>query len=490
MRTNYNKNERVNQLMQINQQLQTLSTWTNRMNLASGLGQQQYGGDRDIYQALGYKKTLSFPDFYQRYVRQDIANAIINRPVAATWRGELNIIETDSKEETAIEKEWKKLDEELKLKNKFTRVDILTGIGQYGVLLLGLNDVTSVADWAAPVKPGKRQLLYVKPLKETSAIIESYQNDSSNKRFGLPETYKVNFSNAPDTSTVSATGVNATGAEFSLVVHHSRIVHILDQQLESEVFGVPRMEALFNRLMDMEKIMGADAEMFWRGARPGYQAKVDKDFTMTTAAQEDLKEQIDEYENNLRRMLVNKGITYEELKQAIEDPKSHVEIQLLMISAVTGIPKRILVGSERGELSSGQDKAEMNEFVETRRTEFAIPKIIKPFIERLILYGILPRPKEAFKVDWPELFTLTEKEKAEIGKLKSTAIKDYSQNPIAESILPRLAFYRFILGLTDDQIELVEEQLAAQVLEEPTISPEEQALLLEEQAARQSRRTA
>jgi hypothetical protein len=474
MRTKFSDDINENQLMQINQKLQVLSDLTGRANLSSRLGQQQYGGDRDIYQALGYKKTLSFSDFYERYIRQDIAKAIINRPVEATWRGDLSIIETNDDLETPIEKEWKKLAKDLKLKNKFSRIDKLTGIGRYGTLLLGLNDVKDAEGWKEPVRLGKRKLLYVKPLTEINSEVHSYERNTNSPRFGLPLFYKVEISNHSDTSTV---GTATQGAEFSLLVHESRIIHILDEQLESEVFGVPRLEALFNRLMDMEKIMGADAEMFWRGARPGYQAKVDKDYTMTTTAKEDLKAQIDEYEHNLRRMLVTEGITYEELKQAIEDPKSHVEIQLLMISAVTGIPKRILVGTERGELSSAQDRVEMNEYIGTRRTEFAIPNIIEPFVERCITYGILPKPKEKFSVNWPPILTLSEKEIAEIGKIKSTAIKEYTQSPIAESILPRRAFYKLLLGMTDEEIELVEEQLQAAILAEPTISAEEQALL-------------
>lgn len=489
MRTHFETNSVDGRLTQINHQIQTLSDTVGRANLSNRLGMQQYGGNRDIYEALGYKKTLVFQDFYDRYIRQDVANAIINRPVQATWRGVMKIMESDNDKETAIEKEWKKLNKRLKLKNKFSRVDKLTGIGQYGALLLGLNDVTEVEDWKEPVQAGKRQLLFVKPLSQGSCKIESYENDPSDERFGQPKYYQVSITNASDTSTTSD---SSSSSEFSLIIHHTRIIHIIDEQLESEVFGVPRLEALFNRLMDLEKIMGADAEMFWRGARPGYQAKVDKDYTMTTTTRDDIKEQIDEYENNLRRMLMLKGITMEELKQAIEDPKSHVEIQLLMISAVTGIPKRILVGSERGELSSAQDKGEMNEYVGTRRTEFAIPKIIEPFVERCIAYGILPKPTEEFNVDWPELFTLSEKEKAEIGKIKSTAIKEYSQSPIASDVLPRLSFYKFIMGFTDKEIEMIEEIRKQEILDEPPITPEEQALLDAEQntpPARQGART-
>ena len=484
MRKQFHTNSIDSRLLAINKQIEALSITTSRANLASQLGQQQYGGDRDIYRALGYKLSLEFGDFYQRYVRQDIANAIINRPVQATWRGTMSVIETDDDLETPIEKEWKELDKRLKLKNKFQRVDKLTGIGRYGILLLGMNDMHVNNDWKNPVA-GKPELMYVKPLSEGSCTIQAYENDPGNSRYGLPKFYQVTITNQPNTS---ASSTATTGSEFTLVVHYDRIIHIIGEQLESEVFGVPRLEALFNRLMDLEKIVGADAEMFWRGARPGYQMKEDPEYTLTTDAKEDLKVQIDEYENNMRRILALKGVTMSELKQQMADPANHVEIQIIMICAVTGIPKRILTGSERGELSSSQDRVEMNEFVETRRTGFVIPKIIEPFVERLIKFGILTEPKAGFSIDWPALFSLSEKEKAEIGKIKATSLKEYTSNAIAESVFPRTSFLKFIMGMTDEEIELIEEIRAQEILDEPVISPEEQALLDEEAKQRKSGR--
>lgn len=73
-------------------QLQTLTSMVvARANLAARLG-QQYGGERDIYQALGYKLKLDWSDYWTQYSRQDIAKAIIDRPVKATWQGQLELI--------------------------------------------------------------------------------------------------------------------------------------------------------------------------------------------------------------------------------------------------------------------------------------------------------------------------------------------------------------------------------------------------------------
>jgi len=440
--------------------MHTLSMLVTRNNLAASLG-QQYGGDRDIYQALGYPTELTYDDYTARYTRQDIAKAIIDRPVKATWQGDLEVIETDDAEVTPFEKEWKKLNLKLKIATKLTRVDRLTGIGRYGVLLLGLDDVKQTEDFEKPIKIGKRKLMYLKPFGESNAKISTYEDDPNNERYGLPLLYDVEVLDM------------ASKASSVVKVHHSRMLHILDDALESEVLGIPRLEAVFNRLMDLEKLVGGDAEMFWRGARPGYQGKVDQDYQMTDDAKDDLKEQVDEYENNLRRIIVNEGVDLQALAQQIADPHNHVDVQLQMISAVTGIPKRILTGSERGELSSAQDSGEWKTFVQARREDHAEPDIIRPLIDRLIELGILPKPKETYKLKWLDLFSISEKERVEIGKGRATALREYMSNPMAESVIPPKAFMKEFLGFSADQIEQINK------IRDEGLSEEEKAMMEE-----------
>ena len=424
-----------------------------RATLSSSLG-IQYGGARDIYQALGYQSTLTYNDFLSRYGRQDIAKAIIDRPVKATWQGKLELIESDQAEDTSFEEAWEALDKQLGLKARLSRVDRLTGIGEYGVLLLGLNDCKDPSGFAKPVQAGTRKLMYVKPFGQDSAKIESYENDTKNKRYGLPLLYSINVMDL------------ASGVSTLVQVHHTRAIHITDDPLESDVKGTPRLMAVYNRLMDLEKLIGGDAEMFWRGARPGYTADVAADFQMTPAMQADLKEQVDEYENNLRRILVNEGLELKSLAQQIADPSNHVDIQIQMISAVTGIPKRVLTGSEQGELASTQDSNAWKDYVQSRREDHAEPNILRPFVSRCIELGVLPTPVEDYDVKWSDLYAMSEKAKVEVGKGRANALREYTYNPIAEAIIPPDAFLEFFLGLSKEQITLIRKMRDNMVSEE------------------------
>ena len=438
-------------------EIQTLTSMVvARANLAANLG-QQYGGDRDLYQALGYKTTLTWMDYWTQYSRQDIAKAIIDRPVKATWQGQLELIESEDAEKTVFEKAWYNLNRTMKLRSIFARVDRLTGIGRYGVLLLGLDDAKTREDFMKPVTPGKRTLKYVKPFSENSAKIDTYEVRTDNPRYGMPLIYSIEV--ADITGSATSTSV--------VRVHHSRVIHVLEDHLESEVIGISKLEAVFNRLMDIEKIVGGDGEMFWKGARPGYQGVVDKDYTMTTGTKDDLKDQIDEFDNNLRRILINEGVELKALAQQIADPHNHFDIQLTCISAVTGIPKRILSGSERGELASTQDTGEWKTYVQSRREDHAEPNIIYPFVDKLIELGILPKPESGlYQVDWLDLFSISEKERVEIGKSRANAIREYTTNPMAEAVIPVDLFLDSCLGYTQAQIDLAKKMRSEGITEE------------------------
>jgi len=411
----------------------------NRMMLASRMG-LQFSGARDIYSEFGYPLEIQPADYWSRYKRQDIAKAIINRPIKATWTGTLAINYT-AEESEQLKNEYEALEKELTLKNKFQRLDKLTALGRYGVLLLGFNDVVyPQTDFPKPVmKSGRLKLLYVTPLSEVQAKIHSWEDDPTNKRYNQPKLYQVEFP-------------SQTGQIQTFRVHYSRVLHVTGELLDSEVYGTPVLEDVWNRLMDLEKLVGGSAEMYWLGARPGIAGKVDKDFSIPDGFKETVDDQLKEFQHGLRRVLLNEGVDFTTLAQQYHDPKSALDVQITMISVVTGIPKRVLMGSERGELSSSQDDDTWNDLITTRREEFAEAKIIKPFVERMMEFGILSAKPE-FTVEWVSMFVVSDKDKAEVGKARATALKEYTSNPAASSVVPPEAFYKYFLGLSDAQID-------------------------------------
>lgn len=449
--------------------IEVLVSLMGRAQLAAALG-KQYGGKRDIYAALGYPDNITFEDYAARYSRQDMAKAIIDKPVDATWRGGFTLSEPGEVEKTQLETGFSDLYQRLHLLSVFNRLDKLSGLGRYGTLLFGLSDVQGPSDWTNPVIGGSTlSLLYLKPLSEGSCKIQQFETDPTSERFGMPKLYTVEF---------SAAGSGQSNYPNSLLVHWSRILHVVGGELEVDVFGTPRLQSVFNRLMDLEKLVGGSAEMFWRNARPGYQGKVDKDFTITDDQRDQLQQQLEEFEHDLRRFLINEGISIEALTGQVSDPASHVDAQIQMISAVTGIPKRILTGSERGELASTQDRETWLDMIGSRRDQFAEAKIIRPFVSRCIELKLLPEFSTGrYEVEWSPLYESSENDRAEVGRIRATALKEYSTNPQAESIVPPKAFYKLFLGLEDEQIEWIERVMEDEMLaEESSIQQGKKAL--------------
>jgi hypothetical protein len=348
-----------------------------------------------------------------------------------------------------LEVAWRKLERDLKIKNKFVRLDKLSSIGDYGVLLLGFSDVKKQEDWTKPVTGKDVELLYVKPLGQNHAKIASYVKRTSNPRYGLVELYNVEFVNPGGLHTHESTTV--------FTAHHSRVLHVTSELLESETSGVPVLMSVWNRLMDLEKLVGGSAEMFWRGARPGYQGVVDENYQMTPKVEAALQDQLDEYEHNLRRVLINEGVELKGLAPQVADPKEHVDIQIQMISSITGIPKRILTGTERGELASGQDITSWYSTVQSRREEHAEQNIVRPFVDKMIELGILPPPStEDYQIKWKDLFSDSDLSMAEVGRVRATALREFVQNPLAATIMPPEAFMKYFLGMDPDTVEEIQ----------------------------------
>jgi hypothetical protein len=294
---------------------------------------------------------------------------------------------------------------------------------------------------------GEPKLNYIQCYGSSAATIDKTNEDATDPRFGMPEIYQI----SPATLT-TATAQKIT-SQTSLKVHWTRIIHLVEDNLESEVIGTPRLQVPYNRLKDIEKILGGSAEMFWRGARPGYQASIDPDanWDIDDPSLAEMREQLEEYENNLRRMLFTQGIDLKAIEMQIANPLDHLKAQLEDVAAATNIPLRILVGTEEGRLAGAQDSEHWDDYVSGRRREWAEPVVIRPFIDRLIKFKALPEPQEGnYNVIWPDLRTPSDKEKAEVGRIRSEALNKYLMAPGADSVIPIDQAIQHLFGLDED----------------------------------------
>jgi hypothetical protein len=99
------------------------------------------------------------------------------------------------------------------------------------------------------------------------------------------------------------------------------------------------------------------------------------------------------------------------------------------------------MGSERGELASSQDKLNWDERILDRRTQFAGPFVVRPFIDRLIEFGALPQPTE-YVIRWPENQNLDAGQRMDLAVKATTANKNQGATVITEDeIRTRILLY-------------------------------------------------
>lgn len=387
----------------------SLGGWRDR--LRQFLGGTMFGGMRDLYSTFGYTRNPSFDNYLFKYIKQDVAKRIINAPVDALWC-EPPIIESDE----IFMKEWQKVTAAHNVWAVLAKLDKLCGIGRFAVLVIGIDDGQSLEKPVRVTGNSSRNIIYLQPYMESSVKILNYETDTSSPRFGKPVMYQIQPQSPDILGQVTGinSGVNATtvaGQRNAFQVHYTRLLHIADSTLENDIFGIPRLSAVYNRLDDLEKVVGGAAETFWLTGNRGLHADVDKEMELDPDDAAALEEEIDGYVNDFRRVVKTRGVTIKNLGSDVADPSKVFNVLISLLSAATGIPRRVLMGAEAGELASSQDRANWSDRIAERAAEFGSPVVLVPFITQLVGLSILPNPS-TLKITWPEAFKMTPMERA------------------------------------------------------------------------------
>lgn len=375
-----------------------------------------FRGARDLYEIFGYDRVLGYSDYEERYRRGGLAKRIVEAYPKATWRGGIKLYEDeDPTNITEFEQAWLDLELRLKIWATLQRVDILAGLSTYAVLLIGApgaldtelprGDETAksllyLSPFSGGGGPGGANTRLRGPMWDADCSILEFETNIRSARFGLPLWYQLKRT-------------ELSSPDLQKKIHWSRIIHVAEGCLNDDVYGTPTLESVWNLLDDLDKVTGGGAEAFFLRANQGMHLDIAKDMALpdAKAAIENLRTQSEEYANGITRWLRTRGVTVTPLGSDTANFGPPADAILTQIAGSKGIPKRILIGSEMGQLASGQDADNWNTQVNDRRTSYAMPFIIRPLVDRLIRYGYLPKPTK-YDVAWPVIQNLTETEKS------------------------------------------------------------------------------
>lgn len=406
-----------------------------------------FGGKRDLYRAFGYKRELFPRDYRARYERNEVAAGVVDAFPDACWRGGAEVVEDmDMADVTTFEQAVIDLDNRLKLWDALLRTDKLSGIGRYAVLvLMAPGELDTPLERCSP-----EELVGLQPYAEDEAQVQEWDVDRKSPRFGKPRYYSLRRTTANTSTAINSVNVSRR-------VHYSRVQHMSDGLLDDSIFGTPRLRRIWNRLDDLEKIAGGGAEAFFRRADAGTLFNLDATQEFDPEDQKKLRKKIDDFEHGFKRSIFARGLDMKVQDNKVADFKSQVESLMSLISAGTGIPQRVLMGSEQGKLAAKQDRASFDNKVTDRQNDYCGPMVCRPFFDRLIELGVLPTPVNGYEVKFTSIKTMDDEQRATIAS-------EYAAlNKPGQEIVVTVDEIRAVLGLPpmkDVAPELVGQRIA------------------------------
>jgi hypothetical protein len=419
------------------------------------------------------------PELYDRLYNWDSFGArVVALPPSQCWKVDPEIYETEDEDDiTDFEESVDNMVASLRGEDNFFRpqpgqggnpvfaacraLDILGRRGRYGAMWIGLDDdedprtpVPGLTEnhsfpvvfkegekeptWVKGKPGGKRahvynqdwdptqnkgrKLLFLRPYPESQAKVLSWEGNRSSSRYCQPLEYMV-------TELDPSSGYWGTGLPVSTqVVHWSRMSHYADTYHHAvggaAVLATPGLQVPLYDILDARKVSGASPEGYYRAviARlffetlPQFGADVNPDY-------EEIRDMMEEIDNGMQKHGVLKGLHANQPSTQVNDPTPHLDAKYKRIAMLLGKPKRILEGSERGELSSGQDERQDADEIAGRQNSHLSPHMLAPLHNRLIRVGVLvpPDPDEGYKIKWPPVHLADENEESQVFLRRSQA---------------------------------------------------------------------
>jgi hypothetical protein len=292
------------------------------------------------------------------------------------------------------------------------------------------------------------ELVFVRPYSEDLVQIVRWEWNINNPRFGLPVMYRITLNDPRN----RASGIGLPLA--TVFVHWSRVIHCSEVEGPSEVLTTPPLVRVLNDVFDDRKISGASAAGYWMACFTGLSAETNPQLGGDVLLNKgELQEMFQQYFGGLNRALITRGLSIKTLAPQVIDPTPFHAVQIERICIRLRCPKRVFLGSERGEAASAQDDEAWNEVKREYCNNTITPVYMVPFFDRLILVGVLPEPEEeGYGIVWPDFDALGDKDKAVIMLQHTQAYAAYMQSGI-EAKLPFEDFLVLERGLTKEEAE-------------------------------------
>jgi len=351
----------------------------------------------NIYLDFGYPESLTFSMSYNMYRRFGIARNVVELPVETSWMTKPEV--TGS---TQFESELNTLVERTKLWQRLKGLDTRQRVGRYAGLFMRVRDGLAPNEPISGKLPGQAALMQAIPLYEGQLTVLSTDTDPMSEAYGQPTMYQYSS---------GGTGNRNESAADSFSIHPSRMVMAAEGADDGGIYGISALEAPYNSLMDLRKIIGAGGEGFYRNASQSivFNLKDTASANVNTELLDQFNEKFDEFtQDRMRKGLWTPGLDAQVLEAILPDPANFFQNALQDVAASTKVPSTILIGQQTGRLASNEDSRGYLSGINARRANY-LTEMLSTLFDWCIEYGVLPSAE--YTIKWDDLLALSDQEK-------------------------------------------------------------------------------
>lgn len=351
----------------------------------------------NIFLDFGYPSKLDFANYWNMYRRFGVAKNVIELPADITWMRRPEI----KSDNTQFIRELDRLFDFLSFWMRMHAIDKRQRVGRYAGMFMRVRDGKTPDQPITDRLNGIGSIMQIMPLYEGHLRVLSTDTNPMSDNYGMPTMYQYDSGNAGNRNDQLAN---------SFSIHPDRIVIISEDADNGGIYGFSALEAPYNSLMDLRKVMGGGAEGFYKNSAQNIVFSLKDGATAKANAKllERFNEKFDEFSHNrFRRALWTPGMDAKTLDSTMVQPKDFFFNALYDVAASSKIPATILIGQQTGRLASNEDGRSFLATINSRRENFGT-EAINAMIDWFIIRGVLPMAK--YEVEWDDLLALSQKE--------------------------------------------------------------------------------
>lgn len=375
---------------------------------------------RNLNREFNYKEILTFTDYY--VMDQRTLGSVGNNFVPMLcW--EKNPLIKDGEDgdgkTTEFEQDVQYLIKHLSLYEVLYTLHRYSNVGQYGGVIIAAKEKTTNGRMPAPQKPiqkldGVEDVVRLTPLYQdrlwTTGVATI--SDMQDERYGMPQyfDYRENV--------VSNQDDEQNNRQYRLDA--SRVFTFSETAPIGSIYGVPKNQRGYNHIQDIIKLLGSNAEGYWKNARQAIYLVVKDDRIASRLDDPKFKaafdEKMEEFFDQFNKSQVAYGMEPMSIQTTLKDVNDDflAHLQAYVSAVEPGVPVTSIFGHQVGERASSNDGDKMAKLTRSRQENVLTPKMILPFFKWLIDMGAVRPPKNEICVDWPDPQELTEKDQLEI----------------------------------------------------------------------------